>query len=418
MSEIPSATTVRRRGLLRILGIAAATTAALVGLVAIQASAAAASPSQTAGSHRSPLMTDPTPCKLPATSAYLSEGFGTLGTPGPFAPTTGTVKATMIFVDFPDAPATDTTSSLYNQLAPGAIDWFNTSSYGRLSLQVVAGSTSFFRMPNPSASYGFQRGLTSATHLAYIQDALNAVGRSVNFAGTQLLYIVPTSNASAISFSPTYMGSVTAADGTSIGHTVTFGQDMWFWGFKVVNHETGHTMGLPDLYPFSGGPTTQYVGGWDMLGLISGPAPDRFGWHKWKLGWIDDSQVDCVSNPGTTTHILTPLETAGGTKITVIRTSATRAIVAEDRQALGVDTATCATGVLIYTVDTTVPTGSGPIQVQDATPNSGGCDGAELNDATFGFGAGQHSFFQDPVSGATITVTGQQGTNYTVSVTR
>lgn len=403
-----------------MLRTAVVAAAALVGALTVQTSHASAGTPRTAVGHtvqEGTLTADPTPCKLPATSAYLSEGFGALGTPGPFAPSTGTVKATMIFVDFPDAPADDTTSQLFGEYEPGVSNWLSTSSYGRLNLQVVEGSANFFRMPADSSGYGFQRGLTSQTHLQYIQDALNAVGRSVSFTGSQLLFIVPTSAATAISFSPTYMGSVTAADGTVIGHTITFGQDISVWHYPVLDHEISHTMGLPDLYPLSGGATTQYVGGWDLLGLISGPAPDHFAWHKWKLGWIDDSQVDCVSQRGTSTHTLTPLETSGGTKMTVVKTSATRAIVAEDRQALGLDTATCATGVLIYTVDTTVASGGGPIVVQDARPGSGGCDGAELNDATFGFGTGQISAFHDSVSGATITVTGRQGTNYTISVT-
>jgi hypothetical protein len=120
--------------------------------------------------------------------------------------------------------------------------------------------------------------------------------------------------------------------------------------------------------------------------------------------------------PGATSWF-TPLETSGGTKIVVVKTSATRAIVAEDRQALGVDTAACAAGVLIYTVDTTIATGNGPILVQDAHPGSGGCAGAELNGAPFGFGTGQNSNFRDTVSGVSVTVSGQQGSNYTISVT-
>jgi M6 family metalloprotease-like protein len=353
-------------------------------------------------------------CKLPATDVDLSEGWGSTES---FAPSTGTVKAKMIFVDFPDAPANDSTTALYNELAPGATSWFKTASYGKLNLDVTADTSHFYRMPAASDSYGYQRGLTSAAHRKYIQDALNAVGRSVDFKGTQLLYVVATRAAPAISFSPTYMSSVTAADGTVIGHTVTFGQDLWTWGSKVVNHETGHTMGLPDLYPFTG-VTTQYVGGWDLMGLISGPSPDRFAWHKWKQNWINDSQVDCVTVPGTTSHTLTPIETASGSKMTVIKTSDTRAVVAEVRSDKGVDSATCATGVLVYTVDTSVTTGSGPIVVQDARPDSGGCDGAELNDATFGYGSGQVSVFHDAVSGASITVTGHHGDNYTISVTK
>jgi hypothetical protein len=238
----------------------------------------------------------------------------------------------------------------------------------------------------------------------------------VDFSGTQILYIVPTRRASAISFSPTFMGSVTAADGTVIDKTVTLGQDLWYWGSKVINHETGHAMGLPDLYSFGSGDAHGYVGGWDMMGLISGPDPDRFGWHKWKQGWIDDNQVGCITGKGSSTVTLTPLETAGGEKIAVVRTSPTRAVVAEVRTKQGVDSGACATGVLIYTVDTTVDTGNGPIRVQDAHPGSGGCDGHELNDAPYGFGAGAVTHFRDAKSGATIDVTGQSGDNYTLTI--
>jgi M6 family metalloprotease-like protein len=354
-----------------------------------------------------------TSCKLPATDANLSEGFGSQAG---LVPSTGTVNAKMIFVDFPDASANDTTTSLYDQLAPGATDWFSTASYGRLNLHISADTSRFYRMPDSSDSYGYQRGLSYQSHQKYIQDALNAVGRSVDFGGTQILYIVPTRRASAISFSPTFMGSVTAADGTVIDKTVTLGQDLWYWGSKVINHETGHAMGLPDLYSFGSGDAHGYVGGWDMMGLISGPDPDRFGWHKWKQQWIDDSQVSCVAGQGTRTVTLTPLETNGGKKIAVVTTSPTRAVVAEVRSKQGVDSGACATGVLIYTVDTTINSGDGPVRVQDARPDSGGCGGHELNDATFGYGANAVTHYSDAESGTTIDVTGHSGSKYTLTI--
>ncbi|MFJ3176562.1 M6 family metalloprotease domain-containing protein [Streptomyces roseus] len=355
-----------------------------------------------------------TACKLPATSAYMSEGFTSQDD---FVASTGTLKATMIFVDFPDAPADDSTTNLYDELAPGASQWFKTASYGKLDLTIKADTSRFYRMPRSASSYGYERGLSYESHQQYIQDAVQTAGRLVDFRGTQLLYIVPTRRASAISFSPTFMGSVTAADGTSIAKTVTFGQDLWTWGSNVVNHETGHAMGLPDLYSFaSGGPDHPYVGGWDMMGLISGPAPDHFAWHKWKHNWITDAQVGCVAVTGTTSHRLTSLETAGGKKIIVVKTHDTRAIVAEVRSAKGNDAATCATGVLIYTVDTDIRTGSGPIRVQDARPGSGGCSGNELGDATYGYGPGSVSHYRDGVSGVTIDVTSRNRDGYTLAV--
>lgn len=128
-------------------------------------------------------------CALPATSAYMTEG---VPTPAGSAPSHGTVRTTMLFVDFPDAPANDTPTSLRDNLLPGGPKWFDTSSYGTLSVAVNAVTTRFYRMPRPSTDYGWRRGLTAEAHARYLNDALTAVGRTVSFKDTHVLYVVPT----------------------------------------------------------------------------------------------------------------------------------------------------------------------------------------------------------------------------------
>ncbi|KAJ5498077.1 hypothetical protein N7453_007128 [Penicillium expansum] len=354
-------------------------------------------------------------CKLKPTSVDLSEGIG--ATDQTFAPSTGTLNAYMIFVDFPDAPASEATEELHQLFIPGAPDWYSNSSFGQLTLNVTADKSRFYRMPVASSTYAYDREITSELLAKYIQDALNSVGTALNFAGTDVLYIVPTKAAKHISFSPTYMGELTAGDGTVISKTVTFGQDAPdAWGFLVMNHETGHTMGLPDLYPSdgSGASTTVWVGGHDIMGLISGALPDYFAWHKWKLGWFSDDQFDCVSGAGSTTHTITPVGTKEGVKGVVVRRDETTAIVAEVRAKAGADSKACSAGVLIYTVSTSLASGQGPIRVHDATPSSGGCEGDELNDAHFTTEAGRKTFASG--DGVTITVVGQKGDDYTVTV--
>ncbi|HEU5108762.1 MAG TPA: hypothetical protein VFT95_09415, partial [Micromonosporaceae bacterium] len=181
-------------------------------------------------------------------------------------------------------------------------------------------------------------------------------------------------------------------DGREFRQVVTFGQDMWRWGFKVLNHESGHTFSLPDLYAYAGG--HPFVGGWDLMGLISGPAPDNLAWHKWKLGWLDTAQLGCVNAPGTTQHTLTPLSAPGGVKAVVVRTGTTTALVAEVRTRAGLDAAACDTGVLIYRVDSAVNSGSGPVRVVDAHPATAAC-GDPLGDATFDLGAGEVSSYAE-----------------------
>ncbi|KAI0835892.1 M6 metalloprotease [Hypoxylon sp. FL0890] len=319
-------------------------------------------------------------CKLPANNnVYLSAGFGyELNC----APSTGALNAFMIFVDFDDEKAIETPQSLHDFFLPAAAEWYATSSYGGLTLNVTADTSRFYRMPATAASYGWARGLSYEAHQKYIQDALDVYGKTI--APTDVLYVVPTANAAAISFSPTFMGDVETRSGVYVAKkSVTFGLDAYkTWKYLVLNHETGHTMCLPDYYPFNGSATGLFIGGWDLMGLISGPSPDYFAWDKWRLGWLSDEQIDCVAGAGSTTHRLTPLEKPGGSKAVVVKHNSTNVLVAELRSAIGLDSASCATGVLLYTVSTTTATGEGPVRVVDATPSSSGCAGDKLNDAT------------------------------------
>jgi hypothetical protein len=96
-------------------------------------------------------------------------------------------------------------------------------------------------------------------------------------------------------------------------------------------------------------------------------------------------------------HVLSPLAGRSGIKGVVVATSDITALVAEARVAEGLDSNVCAPGVLLYTVDTTIETGNGPIRVLDANPSSGGCSGYngqndELNDATLSLDRGANSY--------------------------
>lgn len=308
-------------------------------------------------------------CALPGRTGWTDEGHDT--NRDQFQPSTGTRRVLTLFVDFPDAPGTGSTTPYAAQLAPSAA-WLNQAGYGRLRLENTA-LPRWIRMPADSTSYGFQRGLTFEAHEKYVADAIRAADPHADFSRYDMVYIVPTKTAAAIPFSPTYLYDPATpgitADGTRLKWAVTFGQDMWRWGHKVAAHETGHTFGLPDLYSFTGD-THRHVGGWDVMGNIAGPAPQFLGWHSWKLGWTRDDQVACLPAPGHRTVRLTAVERPGGTKIAVVRTGETTAYVIESRRAQGNDRAACSTGVLVYEVDSATPTGEGPVRVVNANPTA------------------------------------------------
>ena len=180
---------------------------------------------------------------------------------------------------------------------------------------------------------------------------------------------MPPRNATQIAFSPElnlYTDKI-AVDNTIVKNGATFGQDMFSWGPKIINHETGHAISLPESYNGSGtGATHLWVGGWDLMGNILGHAPEYMAWNKWKLGWLDDPDFGCLATDGSAEYTLSPVSTPpdGATKKgVVIRTGPTTAIAAELRAPLGNDateTVTpgahrmCDWGVLLYKIDVTV----------------------------------------------------------------
>jgi hypothetical protein len=150
-------------------------------------------------------------------------------------------------------------------------------------------------------------------------------------------------------------------DGKEFLSSATSGHDLKFWGGLWFNHEFGHEMSLVDLYAYQGS-GHRFVGEYSIMGLISCTGQDLFGWEKWILGWLNDDQVICA-NSGISTALITPIETAGGTKLFTMPISNTAAIVVESRRAIGYDKKLPKTGPLVYIVDTNIPSGTGTIKI-------------------------------------------------------
>ncbi|TDC25971.1 hypothetical protein E1265_05600 [Streptomyces sp. 8K308] len=80
----------------------------------------------------------------------------------------------------------------------------------------------------------------------------------------------------------------------------------------------------------------------------------------------------------------------------------------ENRQAIGYDREILTTGALVYTVDTAVRTGRGPLRVVDATPGS--AEG--LDDALFQPGTS----WAEPATGTVISFDAARGDDLRVTV--
>ena len=213
-------------------------------------------------------------------------------------------RVSVIFTDFADAPATQSTDDVLAASLPGASRILAQQSYGRLRLvpDVVAG---WQRMPGSAASYGLADGFTFAEHRAYLQDAVALVDARHDFASTDLLLVIATPNATTIRSSPAFTagpGSGVTADGREMLNGVTLFSDYLDRKDWNLAHEIGHTTGLVDLYAFGvpgGDPALfGFTGPFDMMGDLAGTAPELLAWDRWQAGWLDDARVAATPRQG------------------------------------------------------------------------------------------------------------------------
>ncbi len=293
----------------------------------------------------------------------------------------------VLFVEFPDRRAADagdpyTTIPAYLEFLHGAVDWFDRSSYGQLRFTLASPQDSnrlgWIMMSKNAAQYKWD----GQTHnmFAYVREACQLAYNNwgIKADDYDMLLVMPARGKTGLFNGP---GNINRdpTDGEQpntnlvayvdrdnkphyIDSALTAGNDMFRWGYRWMVHESGHAFGFPDLYMYT--PAVNgvrvgaffYCGGWDMMGNIAGHSTDYLAWHKWKLRWIRDDQVEVISqsNPNPATFYVSPVETAGGSKMVVIRTGLATAYVAEFRTRLGVnalDRRGKYSGVLIYRID-------------------------------------------------------------------
>ncbi len=354
----------RRRTLRRVVALT-------VGFTAVVAWTLAAGPAQA--------VPPGGPCALERTGAHHSEGVSgwNRGFPRP----RGDLDAVMVFLSFPDHVPIVSPRELTQDHFPATSRFFARASFGRFRLHPHA-VPRWFAMPQASTAYGIRRDWAEGQRTRYLRDAFAAVGRDVDFRRYPVIYLVADPEAPGVDSDATKVVSLDRplhAGGAAVARVVTVFEhhppDR-----NVLAHETNHVFDLPDLYlrpaAGSGDDWDTRVGDWDLMGSQFGLAPDLFGWHKWKYGWLDRSQVACVARRGRITARLAPVESpGGGTRLVVVRTSAVGALAAEARTARGNDAHSCTEGVLLYEVRTDVDSGRGPIRVLDGHPGTGGCYG-------------------------------------------
>lgn len=312
------------------------------------------------------------PCKLRA-YAFTNVGFG-LPNPSHKLPAIGTVKTVVLFVDFSDVSARQTPEKIFSMISPSAEKFFSDISYGKMNW-VLEPHFVWLRLSQPSKHYG--DGIRSYNgHVQFIQEAVNLADADIDFSTADSVVVMVPPQATKIGYGPALganPGEGYRADGKVFANGVTSGADLTDWGFFWLNHETGHIMGLPDLYGYEYDTSNyddihRFVGGFGLMGFINGKSPEFFAFERWQLGWLDDEQIFCQMG-GEQTTTLTAIETLGGIKAVMVPISAKKIVVIESRRAVGYDRKMPKEGALVYTVDTSIESGDGTMVVHPALKN-------------------------------------------------
>jgi M6 family metalloprotease-like protein len=308
------------------------------------------------------------PQLVPLGSVYHTEGPSDYST---YVKPLGTAKAVMVFVDFPDAPAGATSAAdrADHILGHGqAQQLYVAQSYGKFSFDVdIKAALGWRRMPKPSSAYSRD---TFEHHKVYVTDAAALFSaQEVNFAAYQMVFFVaspgggfdlsPAFNASPGYGAPSPSGEIRLA--------VTFGQDSSDNRFVRIVHEMGHLMDLPDLYPLGAGADSSKAGCWDIMSDIF-HSVNFMGWHRHKNGWLDPARAMYLSQSTTWFGTISPVQ--GGCGLSMLVLSADRArhptkvfVVELAQPVLGSNNQYQGEGVLLYTVDASIPSLQSPVEV-------------------------------------------------------
>jgi len=295
----------------------------------------------------------PAACRPAPTVPGATEG---RSRPGTVAPSVGMLRAVLLLVHAADA-SPDATVAPPEGLFEETADWFRTVSYGRLDFRVETVAR-WLPLPRRSTEYVADAG-------RYLADAVAAADPYVDFSSVDVVYLAPASDTPETRTSAILNGFGVRADGREVRLWIPFQA-----GFATnpgdpghLLHETGHLLGLPDLY-VAGSPMSFHR--WDLMGA-RWPS-ELLAWHRWKLGWLYERQIVCVTGNATRTVTLAPLGGPGGVKAVFVKRGR-RVLAVEARGRTGYDRTLCETGVLVYEVDQT-PFRRAPVRLYAAQSDS------------------------------------------------
>lgn len=248
-------------------------------------------------------------------------------------------------------------------MATGTDNFFRKVSGVRVSFEFEV-LPSFIRLPFQSNAYNLGQWSSGDAH-GYWSAALKAADPYVDYSKFDVVYVLSPREIpwNSIAYGPAFPARYLTNDGCVKNGTFSGAgayQNFPGAGWKWMAHETGHLFGLNDLYTLQGQDPT--FGSWVLMSLNwSETAIELSSWNRFILRWLPPENYVCrelsewLQEPKTIS--LSALASNDpGLKSIMVGLSDTKILVAEYRAIAGLDTLSPSqTGLLVYTVDMTIP---------------------------------------------------------------